>query len=148
MSETSVETIEEIKEVKEDAIIENPYPLRKLSSKDVFIFSTILKQIGYAELKECFHSAEVKKLIAKMPGASAGAIDEIGLSIVLDISTVVISNLASAEESIYQLLSNLSGKTKTEIANLDAEVFMAMIVDVFKQDGFRNFFKVVSKLFK
>ena len=148
MSETSVETIEEIKEVKEDAIIENPYPLRKLSSKDVFIFSTILKQIGYSELKECFHSAEVKKLIAKMPGASAGAIDEIGLSIVLDISTVVISNLASAEESIYQLLSNLSGKTKTEIANLDAEVFMAMIVDVFKRDGFRNFFKVVSKLFK
>lgn len=148
MSEASVETIEEIKEVKEDAIIENPYPLRKLSSKDVFIFSTILKQIGYSELKECFHSAEVKKLIAKMPGASAGAIDEIGLSIVLDISTVVISNLASAEESIYQLLSNLSGKTKTEIANLDAEVFMAMIVDVFKQDGFRNFFKVVSKLFK
>lgn len=148
MSETSVETIEEIKEVKEDAIIENPYPLRKLSSKDVFIFSTILKQIGYAELKECFHSAEVKKLTAKMPGASAGAIDEIGLSIMLDISTVVIYNLASAEESIYQLLSNLSGKTKTEIANLDAEVFMAMIVDVFKQDGFRNFFKVVSKLFK
>ncbi len=148
MSETSVETIEEIKEVKEDAIIENPYPLRKLSSKDVFIFSTILKQIGYAELKECFHSAEIRKLIAKMPGASAGAIDEIGLSIMLDISTVVISNLASAEESIYQLLSNLSGKTKTEIANLDAEVFMAMIVDVFKQDGFRNFFKVVSKLFK
>ena len=148
MSETSVETIEEIKEVKEDAIIENPYRLRKLSSKDVFIFSTILKQIGYAELKECFHSAEVKKLIAKMPGASTGAIDEIGLSIMLDVSTVVISNLASAEESIYQLLSNLSGKTKTEIANLDAEVFMAMIVDVFKQDGFRNFFKVVSKLFK
>ena len=148
MSETSVETIKEIKEVKEDAIIENPYPLRKLSSKDVFIFSTILKQIGYAELKECFHSAEIRKLIAKMPGASAGAIDEIGLSIMLDISTVVISNLAIAEESIYQLLSNLSGKTKTEIANLDAEVFMAMIVDVFKQDGFRNFFKVVSKLFK
>lgn len=154
MSETSVETIEEIKEVKEDAIIENPYPLRKLSSKDVFIFSTILKKIGYAELKECFNSAEVKKLIAKMPGtakmpgASAGAIDEIGLSIMLDISTVVISNLASAEESIYQLLSNLSGKTTAEIADLDAEVFMAMLVDVFKQDGFRNFFKVVSKLFK
>ena len=106
MSETSVETIEEIKEVKEDAIIENPYPLRKLSSKDVFIFSTILKQIGYAELKECFHSAEVKKLIAKMPGASAGAIDEIGLSIMPDISTAVISNRESAAESIYQLLSN------------------------------------------
>ena len=61
---------------------------------------------------------------------------------------LLVSKKTCPEESIYQLLSNLSGKTKTEIANLDAEVFMAMIVDVFKQDGFRNFFKVVSKLFK
>ena len=147
MSETAIENIEEVKEI-EEAVIENPYPLRKLSSKDVFVFTTILKQIGYAELKECFNSTEIKKLIEKLPEASAGAIKEIGLSIMMDISAVVISNLASAEECIYQLLSNLSGKTTAEIANLDAEVFMAMLVDVFKQDGFRNFFKVVSKLFK
>nr|DAT39228.1 MAG TPA: hypothetical protein [Bacteriophage sp.] len=148
MSETSVETIEEIKEieeVKEDAIIENPYLLKKISSKDVFIFSTILKQIGYSELKECFNSDDVKKLIRK-PGASS--VDEIGLSIMLDVSTVVISNLASAEDSIYQLLSHLSGKTKAEIANLDAEIFIAMIIDVFKQDGFINFFKAVARLLK
>jgi len=147
MSETAIENIEEVKEI-EEAVIENPYPLRKLSSKDVFVFTTILKQIGYAELKECFNSTEIKKLIEKLPEASAGAINEIGLSIMMDISAVVISNLASAEESIYQLLSNLSGKTTAEIADLDAEVFMAMLVNVFKQDGFRNFFKVVSKLFK
>nr|DAG10499.1 MAG TPA: hypothetical protein [Caudoviricetes sp.] len=147
MSETAIENIEEVKEI-EEAVIENPYPLRKLSSKDVFVFTTILKQIGYAELKECFNSTEIKKLIEKLPEASAGAINEIGLSIMMDISAVVISNLASAEESIYQLLSNLSGKTTAEIADLDAEVFMAMLVNVFKQDGFRNFFKAVSKLFK
>ena len=159
MSETAIENIEKVKAIKE-AVIENPYPLRKLSSKDVFVFTTILKQIGYAELKECFNSTEIKKLIEKLPEASAGAINEklpeafagaineIGLSIMMDISAVVISNLASAEESIYQLLSNLSGKTTAEIADLDAEVFMAMLVDVFKQDGFRNFFKVVSKLLK
>lgn len=147
MSETAIENIEKVKAI-EEAVIENPYPLRKLSSKDVFVFTTILKQIGYAELKECFNSTEIKKLIEKLPEASAGAINEIGLSIMMDISAVVISNLASAEESIYQLLSNLSGKTTAEIADLDAEVFMAMLVDVFKQDGFRNFFKVVSKLLK
>lgn len=147
MSETAIENIEKVKAI-EEAVIENPYPLRKLSSKDVFVFTTILKQIGYAELKECFNSTEIKKLIEKLPEASAGAINEIGLSIMMDISAVVISNLASAEESIYQLLSNLSGKTTAEIADLDAEVFMAMLVDVFKQDGFRNFFKVVSELLK
>lgn len=137
MSETTLENIEEVK----------PYTLRNLNSKDVFVFSTILKQIGYTELKECFQSAEIKKMIANL-SAKKGSVDEIGLSIMMDISAVVITNLASAEESIYQLLSNLSGMTKLEISKLDADVFMEMIVDVFKQDGFRNFFKVVSKLFK
>lgn len=144
MSETTIENIEE---VTEEVEIKNPYPLRRLSSKDIFVFSTILKQIGYAELKSCFKSEEIKNLIANVQGKNV-SIDEIGVSIMMDISTVIISNLASSEDSIYQLLSNLSGKTKTEIASLDAEIFMAMIVDVFKQDGFRNFFKVVSKLLK
>lgn len=148
MSETAIENIEEVKEI-EEVSIENPYPLRNLSAKDVFVFSTILKQIGYAELKECFQSAEVKNMIRKLQGTNkASVIDDIGVSIMMDISTVVICNLASAEDSIYQLLSNLSGKTKAEIASLDADIFMAMVVDVFKQDGFRNFFKVVSKLLK
>lgn len=144
MNETT-KNIEEVTE--EDVIIENPYPLRRLSSKDIFVFSTIMKQIGYAELKGCFDSVKINSLISNFKGKKT-SVDAIGVSIMMDISTIVISNLASAEDSIYQLLSNLSGKTKSEIASLDAEVFMAMIVDVFKQDGFRNFFRVVSKLFK
>lgn len=139
MSETAIENIE-VKETEVDIV--NPYPLRNLQAKDVFIFSTVMKQIGWAKIKECFNISDVKSM---MEGKTA---EEYGMTIMFEISNVVISNLASAEESIYQLLSNLSGKTKAEIANLDAEIFMAMIIDVFKQDGFKNFFKVVSKLFK
>ena len=124
-----------------------PYTLRNLSSKDIFVFSTILKQIGYAELKECFRSSEIKSMIASMQGGKT-TIDEIGISIMMDISTVVISNLASAEESIYKLLSNLSGMPKAELEKLDADVFAEMVIDVFQQEGFKNFFKVVSRLFK
>lgn len=124
-----------------------PYTLRNLSSKDIFAFSTILKQIGYAELKECFRSSEIKSMIAGMQSKNI-SIDEIGISIMMDISTVVISNLASAEESIYKLLSNLSGMPKAELEKLDADVFAEMVIDVFQQEGFRNFLRVVSRLFK
>lgn len=145
-------TATEVVEVK-------PYTLRKLSSKEVFIMSTILKNIGFKEFKGCLESDEITNLVNTLrPTANNPAedgeekekpsIEKIGISIALDVAGVIISNMENAEDSIYQLLSNLSGMTKDEIAQLDMEVFVEMIIDVFKQDGFVNFIKVVSKLLK
>ena len=141
-------TATEVVEVK-------PYTLRKLSSKEVFIMSTILKNIGFKEFRGCLESEELMVMISNMlnPAADDGekekpSIEKIGISLMLDIAGVIISNMGNAEDSIYQLLSNLSGMTKDEIAQLDMEVFVEMIIDVFKQDGFVNFIKVVSKLLK
>lgn len=125
--------------------VEKPYTLRKLCSKDVFIMSTILKNIGFKEFKDCLQTDELKGLISKDDNPN---VEKLGLTIAMDIAGIIISNMANAEDSIYQLLSNLSGKTKEEIAQLDMEVFFEMLIDVFKQEGFANFFKVVSKLLK
>ena len=152
--------MEAIEKVNEKAITATevvevkPYTLKKLSSKDVFIMSTILKNIGFKEFRGCLESDEVMDLINMLnPAADDGekekpSIEKIGISLMLDIAGVIISNMGNAEDSIYQLLSNLSGMTKDEIAQLDMEVFVEMIIDVFKQDGFVNFIKVVSKLLK
>lgn len=131
-------TATEVVEVK-------PYTLRKLSSKEVFIMSTILKNIGFKEFKDCLQSEELKGLLTNEEKPN---IEKVGITLAMDIAGIIISNMANAEESIYQLLSNLSGMTKDEIAQLDMEVFVEMIIDVFKQDGFVNFIKVVSKLLK
>lgn len=125
-----------------------PYTLRKLNASDVFTFSSILKQIGFKEFKDSLQSEETKGMISALTNKEDNAaIEKIGLSLMLDIAGIIISNLDSAKDSIFKLLSDLSGLTKDEVATLDMEVFVEMIIDVFKQEGFRNFFKVVSKLF-
>ena len=125
-----------------------PYTLRKLNASDVFTFSSILKQIGFKEFKESLQSEETKGMITALANKEdSAAIEKIGLTLMLDIAGIIISNLDSAKDSIFKLLSDLSGMTKDEVASLDMEVFVEMIIYVFKQDGFRNFFKVVSKLF-
>lgn len=65
----------------------------------------------------------------------------------IDMAGIVLENIPKCKTEIYVFLSGLSGMTKEEIADLDMVVFAEMIVDVFKKDQFKDFFKVVSKLF-
>ncbi len=140
-------TVEKAVEVAME-IASKPYTLRKLNASDVFTFSSILKQIGFKEFKDSLQSEETKGMISALTNKEDNAaIEKIGLTLMLDIAGIIIGNLDSAKDSIFKLLSDLSGLTKDEVAALDMEVFVEMIIDVFKQEGFRNFFKVVSKLF-
>lgn len=153
--ETVVESTVEKAVEKAMELASKPYTLRKLNAEDVFIFSSILKQIGFKEFKSVLDTDEIKGLVGSLGNKAEDAqaeektisIEKIGITIMLDVAGIIIGNLECAKDSIYKLLSNLSGMTKDEIAALDMEVFVEMIIDVFKQEGFRNFFKVVSKLF-
>lgn len=127
--------------------IEKAYVLRELQSKDVFIMSRIISKIGIKEFKSCFETEEVQKLIAEGTDAAA-SVERIGLSVMVDIAGVVLSNVTHAEQDIYSLLADLSGKTVKDIAELDMVVFAEMIIDVVQKDQFKDFIKVVSKLFK
>lgn len=126
--------------------IEKAYVLRELQSKDVFLMSRIISKIGIKEFKSCFETEDVQKLIAE--GADEAAVEKIGLSVMVDIAGVVLSNVAHAEQDIYSFLADLSGKTAKDIAELDMVVFAEMIIEVVQKDQFKDFIKVVSKLFK
>ena len=128
-------------------VIEKPYTLKKLSAGNIFTFTTILNKIGFKEIKSCFESVNVNDLLDKDESNEA-KIERIGLSVMIDVAGVVISNLANCKESIYQLLSDLSGMKKEEINALDMNIFVEMIIDVFQKEEFKDFFKVVSKLLK
>jgi len=127
--------------------IEKAYVLRELQSKDVFLMSRIISKIGIKEFKSCFETEEVQKLIAEGTDAAA-SVERIGLSVMVDIAGVVLSNVTHAEQDIYSFLADLSGKTAKDIAELDMVVFAEMIIDVVQKDQFKDFIKVVSKLFK
>lgn len=131
------ETIEKIEETK-------PYTLRKLCADDIFPFCSIINQIGFKEIKGCFEKPEIKEMLL---GENADA-SAVGLPIAMDIVGIIFANMEKCKGSLYQLLSQLSGLTKEEIAALDIDVFAEMIIDVVKKEEFKSFFKVASKLFK
>ena len=137
---------------------EKPYKLRALCAEDVFPMLNILKKIGIKEFKECFSKETLEGIVEMfMNGAKAENEDSestlvaVGISIlpsVLDIADVFIGNLSKCEAEIYKFLENVSDLSIAEIKKLNMADFFGMIVDVIKKEEFKDFFKVVSKLFK
>ena len=72
----------------------------------------------------------------------------VGVTVAIDLASVILSNLAKCKEDIYQLLSQLSGKSVKEIGKLPMMTFMGMVIDVIKKREFADFFQEVVKLFR
>ena len=127
----------------EEAVQEEkkPYTLRALNSKDIFPMMKIISCIKISKFSDCFSSDESmqnQKITMK-------DVEELGMGIAFEIGDVILENLPNAEKYIYQLLSNLSGMTVKELEDMNPGMFLTMIMDVVKQSGFADFFKVALK---
>jgi hypothetical protein len=127
------------------------YELRELTADDMFPMFQIISKIGIREFKSCFESENVKKLVAEMTSGKASK-DElkatVGVTVAFDLASVILSNLSSCKDDIYQLLAQLSGMTAKDIGKLPMAVFMEMVIDVIKKKEFADFFQAAVKLFK
>jgi hypothetical protein len=127
------------------------YELRELTADDMFPMFQIISKIGIKEFKSCFESESVRKLVAEVSSGESGG-DElkaaVGVTVVLDIASVILSNIGNCKDDIYQLLSQLSGIKTKDIAKLPMSVFMGMIIDVIKKKEFSDFFQDAVKLFR
>lgn len=132
------------------APVEKPYKFRQLSSVDMFLMFKIISKIGVNEFTVCFEKDGIQKLIASMTGNDDknNIASVIGISVVLEIANVIFGNLPKCEAEIYQMLSNTSNLTIDEVKGLGLATFSEMVIDFVKKEEFRDFIKVVSKLFK
>lgn len=118
--------------------------LRKLEAKDIAPVVSILSKIGLKEIKECFNPADLQEL-AKSGEEAATAV---GLTVFTELAGVVFANYERCQDDIFRFLASLSGKSKEEIASLPMDSFAEMVIEVIKKEEFKDFFKVVAKLFK
>ena len=126
-----------------------PYTFRKLSAVDVFPMFKIIGAIGINEFTACFEKDGIKNMIASFTGESKEDMSSIvGISVILEIANVIIGNLPKCENEIYQILSQTSNLTVAQVKKLDMAVFFEMVIDFIKKEEFKDFIKVVSKLFK
>lgn len=130
---------------------EATYTLRSLQGADIFPMSAIIKKIGVKEFKNAFQDDEIKGLVQSINNGDMSkdaAANQAGMTVILNIVDVVLGNLPRAEKDIYKFLASLSGMKPNEVAALPMATFTGMVIDVIQKDEFKDFIKVVSRLFK
>lgn len=142
--------VPEIEEILTETMSTKPYTFRTLSAVDVFPMFKIISSIGINEFTDCFEKDAVKNMLASITDESN--VDEaasiVGISVILEIANVVLTNIGKCEAEIYQILSQTSNLSVAQVKKLDMGTFFEMVIDFIKKDEFRDFIKVVSKLFK
>ena len=130
-----------------DITIEKAYTFRRLNSTDIFLMFKIIGKIGVNDFAQYFNKEGVQKFINSAKGMENGY-TTIGISVILEMANVIISNLPKCEMEIYQMLSNTSNLTVDQVRELDFATFTEMVIDFVKKEEFKDFMKVVSRLFK
>ena len=131
---------------------ETKFELRGLKSDDMFPMFAILSKIGFKDLKNSLtpdRITEITSAFQKQGDSNANDMSTyLGFNIMLEVVEIIMKNLPSCKVEIYTLLSSLSGMTVKQISNLDMVTFTEMVVAVVQKEEFKDFFKVVAKLFK
>ena len=129
---------------------EKVYAFRKLEATDVFLMFKILGKIGINDFADAFGKESVQKMLIAVT-ADGGATDFVrtaGIAVTLEVANVILGNLPRCEQEIFQMLSNTSNLSVEQVKKLDFPTFTAMVIDFVKKEEFKDFIKVVSKLFK
>ena len=116
------------------------FELRKLTADDIFPMFKIISKIGIREFKSCFDSPEVRKAIASIASGEEGAdVNAVGLTVALDVASLLVEHLPDCKEDIYQFLAQVSGKTKSQqdaiYTKIEAEIafFFFFMLHIFKR---------------
>lgn len=123
------------------------YTFKKLDATDVAPMCAVIGKIGIDKFTKCFESADLLKIFRDKTKAKEAITNLAGIKVALDIGNIVVSNYPACEEELFVLLAKVSDKTVDEIKAFSFPVYMKMIVDFFKKEEFRDFFKVASELF-
>lgn len=118
------------------------YALRKLEALDIAPMASILSKIGIKEIKGCFSTVLTDGKTTEESIAAVGA------AVVFEMAGVILGNYEKCQNDIFRFLSSLSGMDMKQIESLPLDTFAEMVIDVISKEEFKDFMKVVSKLFK
>lgn len=140
-----------------------PYKMRKLRASDIPLFARIVGKIGIDELMSCYGDEDFTDMLVKLKnrrqvlsgddtGGERGSAGNdqfiLGAAVVTRIVNKVILNLDGCMQEVFRLVGNLAGITADEVAGLDLEVFMTMVVKVITENNIGNFIRAARVLLK
>lgn len=119
---------------------ERAYTMRDLTSDDIFLVVGIVNKIGVKEMKTCFESPDVLKAISGAAEGKDEDVSAIGMTVMVEIASLILTHLPKCKADIYALLASLSGMTEDEIAKLPFMTFVRMVKEVIGKREFKDFF--------
>lgn len=133
----------------QESDITKPYTFRKLQATDVFPMFKLLSKIGISQFAESFGKDSVQKMVGILTaeGGMTNLLNSAGIAVMLEVANIILANLANCEKEVIQILSDTSDLTEYDVRELDLASFTEMVIDFIKKDEFKDFIKVVSKLF-
>lgn len=111
--------------------------MRKLKTSDLFSISRILKKMNIKD--------EIKGLAKDITGATPEEKEKAQQSMEIDLAMLFVENIGSAEKEIYKFFADLTGKSTTDIENMDLNNFINLVKELFNQEGFASFLSTASK---
>lgn len=115
------------------------FELRKLEAKDIAPMASIINRIGWKQFKAVFQSDDGKDMTD---------LTALGMTVAFDIVGIVLANYEWVQQDVFRFLSSLSGLEVKQIESLSPAEFAEMVIAVVQKEEFKDFFTVVSKLFK
>lgn len=133
---------------KNEQAVENvkPYSFRALCATDIAPMCAIIGKIGINNFTKCFNSDDLLDLFDKNKGVK-NLTNLAGMTIAFEMANTIVQNIPHCEKEIFELLASVSGLKVNEIKVFGLATFTEMVIDFVKKEEFKDFFKVVSKLF-
>lgn len=133
--ENTKEIVETVDNAVEEAV-ERPYTLRRLKDCDLFPVLDILGKVLPDDLASVF-----MQLVSKEK-----SIREVGAIVTVRLAKAIFSNMVNVKDELYNLLSDVSGISVAELAEMPFGTTPMMVWDIINNEKNAGFFKVLSKL--
>lgn len=144
--------------------IEKPYTLRKLQARDLIPAAKIIGKLGLEEIVSSYADEDFTELLVKLKKrrelteeaseTKLGADSEqgqdtdffiVGAMAITRVANMILLNLERCMEDVFAFLGGLSGLSKEEVGELDMDIFLQMLIDIFTQNNLVNFIRAAKK---
>ena len=120
------------------------YTLRKIKSRDLGKVCRIISKIGIQEIVDNFDMSKIVGDFNAKDMKDEKNAAQVGIRVAAACGDTVMKNLDRCMDDVLEYLEDLSGIDK-DVIDEDPAMMVGMIMDYFKKEEFRDFFKVVSK---
>ena len=125
--------------------------LRNLQATDIFLIVKILNKIGYEKIRKEINVDEIMSVREKLSTTDdekkkTSLIAEYGVNVVMSVLGILLENLPLIEQDLYNFVGSIAGIKAKDVAKMDINKFVDLLIEIVNKEEFKDFFKRASKL--